>query len=274
MAVQTDSLLINYITARPEAVHQILCSLHALRQAEQRVTSRELKKLVTLPDVDDNQWDEHVRAAVNLGVIRLAERQLEQVWEFQDVETFKQNIRRRFREFELAGSANSLIAKAYRVALSLPLSGQGTLELAEFVNAVTRATGTRSPSSLRAFNEEKARSWLRWMCYIDIAVGSSRFVPVVATVMRSMIVEGAPARETDMTLREFLSVIEGEVPCAASRVESAASGVLPLATSAALTLLEAEGLLRVSGLADASETWFFPETNRQVTHIRITGGAQ
>jgi len=271
MTPEAEVLIVNRITARPDVVYAILSSVHTLHRLGEAATSAELKQFIAKRDMGEDQWYDNVAIALEMGVLVAEDGKLAPRSDFMAVEEFKRFVRRRFQEYEARDSNNALIARAFRVALGMPLDG-GTIDVQEFVNHVERQLGTEALTEVRRFNREKAGAWLHWMRYLDLAVGSPRFAPVLSTVARRVVEDERSGleRDTDLAVREFLTLVEQEAPCVTAPAAEAESGQLPAATAAMLVLLEEEGMVRLETVGDAPR-WSFPGTGQPVTHVHVLG---
>lgn len=279
MTERREILIINKITARPERVHALACSVEALRQRENGAASTQLRQLVAWPDargerLGDDVWKETLDIALELGLLAQEHGQLVPRTLFMETEPFKRYVRRRFQEYEAQDSPNAIIVRSYRVALTLPSAREdGLIDETTFVDAVNDAQRQAGRfSDVRALNPDKASAWLRWMRYLDLIVGANAFAPVLNVVGRRVIQDEATAipREVDLPVRDFLALVEQEAACLSAPAATAENGELPASTAAMLTLLEAEEALKLTVVGDAPR-WSFPGIGREVTHVRVTG---
>jgi hypothetical protein len=274
----THGLIINRITARPEAVFGIIRAFAWLETNGGVKSVDELHRLVA-PAMSDDQFTDNLRVAQQLEWVSKEEDGQPRLLRRPDSEAaFKAEVMRWFRRCEFEDDENGLIYKAYRLAL-LMTPGRDGIERTVLVNQVNSSNVTATTShatNLRAFNAEKANAWLNWLRYLDLAVGLNvRFVPTLLGLMRGTILAMTEkfGSSHDLRIRDLLIEVEDQAPCLWEDARQARPGDLPLATSAALNLLEDERAIRLQVVGDAIETWtcLGPGIRQPVTHVRLGG---
>jgi hypothetical protein len=236
--------LLNCTRARAASVRNLAVALPVLGNGDE---ADHVRTLLSPRRQDDTHWNDIRDAAVALGFIDVQGSRLLAVEDTAlagDPAAYAHALRQRFAAHEAEQDLPaSMIYRAYRRCLALPLGPNGAVPDAELVDAVGEP---------RAFNGEKASLWRDWVeaAGLGVSIGAA-FCPVPALALRAELVGGNFSLGR-VTIADFIArADELGVPL----LPSERTRDLPAGTSIALDQLQEDSLIRIEHFNDAPEQW-------------------